>query len=206
MDITQDLELKINETIQLIYVGRIHPRKTVELIIDSLNILKKQNFDFHFSIVGQTSHDPKYWKKLSKLISKYQLWDNITIHNEIEYRLMPELLQSHDVLLFSTDDRNYPICEGLPNVILEGMANGLAIITTKAGDIPEVVTESNGFLLEPNPEEFADKIKFLIQNKNVLLQMKKENIKTIAQNYSSNKVSALYLKAFEQVIKNKKLK
>jgi len=204
VEITTNLKLKINQPIKLIYVGRIHPRKTIELIIESLKILKRDNLNFHFSIVGQTSHHPKYWNKLSALIDKYQLVDFITVHNEIENKLLFELLQTHDVLLFSTDDRNYPVCEGLPNVILEGMANGLAIVSTDVGDIAKVVSKKNGFLVKPIPEDFAEKITFLIKNHDILLQMKKENVNIVAQNYTIKKVAILYLKLFEQILSLRK--
>jgi len=39
--------------------------------------------------------------------------------------------------------------EGLPISILEGMAAGKAIISTRVGAIPEVITEENGILVEP---------------------------------------------------------
>ena len=104
---------------------------------------------------------------------------------------------------FSTDDRNYPITEGLPNVILEGMANGLAIISTNAGGVSEILYPKNGFIVEPIAEKFAEKIIYLAQNPDELLKMKKINIKTISQNYSIEKTSLLYLKIFEQIIINK---
>lgn len=196
---------KTNSMIKLVYVGRIHPRKSIELIINSLNILKEEKINFHFSIIGKTTHHPIYWDKLSKLISKFQLWDYITVHGQIANKKLPELLVNHDILLFSTDDRNYPITEGLPNVILEGMANGLAIISTNAGGVSEILCPKNGFIVEPIAEKFAEKIIYLAQNQDVLLKMKKDNIKIVSQSYTIEKTSLLYLEFLEKTINKNKV-
>jgi glycosyltransferase involved in cell wall biosynthesis len=39
--------------------------------------------------------------------------------------------------------------EGMPNVIMEGMARGLAIVATPVGAVESVVDQSNGWLIEP---------------------------------------------------------
>ena len=50
--------------------------------------------------------------------------------------------------------------EGLPMAILEGMAYGLPVISTKVGAIPEVITDGvEGFLIEPGDvEALADRM------------------------------------------------
>ncbi|MFN0033300.1 MAG: glycosyltransferase family 4 protein, partial [Flavobacteriales bacterium] len=40
--------------------------------------------------------------------------------------------------------------EGMPNVIMEGMARGLAVVATDVGAVSAVVSEENGWLIEPN--------------------------------------------------------
>ena len=40
--------------------------------------------------------------------------------------------------------------EGMPNVILEAMSRGLAIIATDVGAICDMVCDKNGILLENN--------------------------------------------------------
>jgi len=204
VDMLSDKVSKSKNEIKLVYIGRIHPRKTIELIINSLQIIKNEKIDFHFSIIGDVSHHTQYWNKLSNLITKYKLWENITVHGQIENKKLPNILASHDILLFSTDKRNYPITEGLPNVILEGMANGLAIISTNAGGVAEILHSKNGFIVEPNANSFAEKIKFLALNREELQKMKRDNIKTIKQNHSIEKTSKLYLKLFDYVLMKKK--
>ena len=49
--------------------------------------------------------------------------------------------------------------EGLPMSIIEAMSYSMAVISTRVGGIPELIDESNGFLVEPgNHKELRDKL------------------------------------------------
>jgi glycosyltransferase involved in cell wall biosynthesis len=57
---------------------------------------------------------------------------------------MQELYASHDVLLFPS------LMEGLPLVLLEGLASGMPVITTETCGMPDVVEDGfNGLLIPP---------------------------------------------------------
>jgi len=59
-------------------------------------------------------------------------------------RDVPELHRSHDVLVHPS------ATEGLPNAICEGLASGLPVVASRAGDHPRLVEEgARGFLFAP---------------------------------------------------------
>ena len=59
--------------------------------------------------------------------------------------------------------------EGMPNVILEAMARGLAIIATDVGAISEMVDSTNGILMANNKSQLImSSIMEIISNKNKL--------------------------------------
>jgi glycosyltransferase involved in cell wall biosynthesis len=67
--------------------------------------------------------------------------------------------------------------EGLPNVLLEAMAAGLAVIATTVGGIPELITHGvNGILIEPrNSIALAKALKELINQPELVRRMGEVN-------------------------------
>lgn len=192
---------QVHNPMKLVFVGRVEPRKSLELIINALTILKLNLNNFEFCLVGETSLNRIYWTKISNMIKNNHLDEQVKVLGKIDNQKLPLILQEYDILLFSSDERNFPMTEGLPNVILEGMANGLAIIATNVAGVSEIVNENNGFLVDSDPNNFAEKISFLMSNNDKLIQMKKANNEAIIERNNIVDVSKKYLKIFKEIIK-----
>ena len=70
--------------------------------------------------------------------------------------------------------------EGLPVTIMEGMASGLAVITTDVGGIKNIIKDKkNGILIqEKNSKQIAEKIIYLINNKKLKEKISKNALLT----------------------------
>ena len=70
--------------------------------------------------------------------------------------------------------------EGLPVTIMEGMASGLAVITTDVGGIKDIIKDKkNGILIqEKNSKQIAEKIIYLINNKKLKEKISKNALLT----------------------------
>lgn len=113
---------------KFLFLGRYERRKGIE----ELNAaLKKITSDFEFHFVGPIPDE----KKLDSPKIKY--------HGEVRDRdQLIALIRSCDVLVCPSWS------EGLPNVVLEAMANGLAVCATNAGATGILVNEKTGWLME----------------------------------------------------------
>ena len=130
----------------------------------------KEKLDFHF--VGNIP------------INKQLKLDNISLfyHGIVtEPKEKKDIFDSCDVLVCPS------YSEGMPNVILEAMARGLAIIATDVGAISEMVDSTNGILMANNKSQLImSSIMESISNKNKLNFQKKSSITKVKNKFSSN--------------------
>ena len=118
-----------SKSLKLVFVGRNERRKGLPELMRALNKFNGSSIDVHF--VGP----------FQELIVKNPLV-NVVQHGLIKNQAeLFEVLDACDILLCPS------YSEGMPNVIMEGMARGLAIIATDVGAVSLLVNGSNGFLL-----------------------------------------------------------
>jgi glycosyltransferase involved in cell wall biosynthesis len=122
---------------KFVFLGRAERRKGIielNIVLQKL-IAQKQNFktdSYRFEFIGPIPDSMKI---------KH---DSILYHGEIrDPQKIKSLLSQNDVLVCPSWS------EGFPNVILEAMASGLAIIATNVGAIAAMVSDKNGWLIEP---------------------------------------------------------
>jgi len=111
-----------------------------------------------------------------------------------------DLLAKSDIFVLPT---YYPP-EGLPWVIIEAMAAGLPIITTDQGAITESVKDGiNGFIVEKrNPQQIADRIRFLIENPEIRKKMGEESRRIYLENFTEEKMIERLSAVFHAVLSN----
>ncbi len=151
-------------------IANLYKTKGLEYLIEAIKILTTHNSQLITLIVGEG----KERKNLEDLIKKYNLEKNVFLLGNIKNAA--ELLPAFDIYICSS------VKEGLPYSIMEAMSAGLPIVSTNVGGIPEMITDGkNGLLVGPkNPEELAERIKTLIENKelqNTLSQQTKKDVK-----------------------------
>jgi glycosyltransferase involved in cell wall biosynthesis len=78
-----------------------------------------------------------------ELVRELGLSDTVEIPGWIAPELIPVLLRSAQILVLPS------YYEGQPMSVLEAMANGLCVIATDVGGIPDLIDENCGILLSP---------------------------------------------------------
>ncbi|MEX0929741.1 MAG: glycosyltransferase family 4 protein [Balneolales bacterium] len=115
---------------KFVFIGRFERRKGIEEINSVLeSLIETDDFEFHF--IGAIPGDVRLRSR------KCVYWNSITDEEQIK-----GILRGCDVLVCPS------YSEGMPNVILEGMASGLAIIATNVGAVASIVSGKNGWLLD----------------------------------------------------------
>ena len=117
---------------KFIFLGRAERRKGIVELNNVLNQFIKENQLFQFEFVGPIPIELKINHP------------SVIYHGEIrDAQKIKSILSQNDVLVCASWS------EGFPNVILEAMACGLAIIATDVGAVSAMVNDKNGWLIEP---------------------------------------------------------
>lgn len=172
-DIIDKIEERSKEIgLKLLYVGRVERLKGIEILIDSIKILiQHRKLNIKLNIVGKDSRNGNYLENLKRKVREEKLNDYIEFHGHIPFgaELFRFYKKSHIFILPSYS-------EGRPKAIYEAMANGLGIIATNVGGIPDVINDKiNGFLVSPgNVMEISDIIETLYINNELLKKIRKK--------------------------------
>ena len=150
-----------------LYLGRIHPGKSLELAIRAM---EKTSDDTSLVIAGDIENKYMWYKeKLEKLAEKVKISDRFKIIPFPSNSEGVRLMQRCSVFLF-------PSCiDTFGLVVLEAMACGKPLVACNRGGVPEIVSDA-GFLLEPNVEEWQKTLNELMSNSKLRKQIGEKSL------------------------------
>jgi len=163
----------------IIFVGRLIKEKKVDILVKSINLLKKECPNIKVVIVG----DGPEKEVLEKLIKDLKLKDNVIMAGRLEKDEQVYSYMKSSEVFVSLSNR-----EGFGLVALEANACGLPVITVRnpRNAMCDLITEGeNGFICGSTEEELAEKV---LMAKNSAGKMREECLKN-AENYSWDQIA-----------------
>lgn len=183
--IRQKIEQKNKrDFLKMLFIGSIDDRKGIFDILDILE--NNRNMNIKLTICG-TCPSIIFEEKLTSYLSRNE---NIKFMGYIDGYKKENVFYNNDVLVLPSYG------EGLPLVILEAMAFGCCILSTRVGGIPEIVNNNIGDLHRPGDKQHLKSIleSYLLNDNDLNLKMLNafsESIKYNVENYVKD-ISELY--------------
>lgn len=163
---------------KVIHFGAIGPANGLDYLIDGTRILKERNCeDIEIIIMG----DGMSRKDIEKKVISDGLEDRVTFIGNQPMEITSEIVNLCDCSIVTF--RNLPVLQtNSPNKLFDSLAAGKPVIVNSGGWTKELVeTNKCGMYVDPEkPENFADAIIFLKNNRNVLKNMGK-NARLLAE-------------------------
>ncbi|MFA7577287.1 MAG: glycosyltransferase family 4 protein [Candidatus Muiribacteriota bacterium] len=171
-------------------VARLHVLKGHDTIIKTAELLKKDNIKFKMIFIG----DGREKRRLQKLSKQRGVDNNIIFLGNVPNSA--EILKNNsDIVILPSKKENMPIS------ILEAMTLAIPVIASDVGGINEEIDFSELLVQKfDNPEEFYEKIKLLIYNKELKEKVISHNMNKIKNEFSYEKMLKGLVKIYEEAV------
>jgi len=127
--------------------------------------------------------------------------DRVTVIPHYSHEQLPELLKGHHIKLFPT------LCEGFSKALIEGMACGLAPVTTYSPGPADVVRHGlDGLMMPVRDEEAIERALTELICDRTLLHELRQNAYATAQQYSWESAARQRLSLYAEGLNNKSMK
>jgi len=181
------LPSKKNDSLQLVFLGRLDEGKGVLLLHNINDQLKQKGIKVHWTVIGKGSLE----KKLHK---QWKDENNIKFSQPASTDEVYAILREQDIFVFPTS------FEGTPVSILECMSNAVVtIVNDLPGGIRDIVKEEIGFRCQlNNAPEFTAHIATLHHDRALLKKMQLASFTAAQQQYDITRNADCYFELFLQ--------
>jgi glycosyltransferase involved in cell wall biosynthesis len=173
--------------VRLLAVSRIDPRKGLRVLPEAIRRLVDRGVDATLDIVGGTVGGPGEEERgaIVEAARSLGVADRVLFAGSVPLDQLLPRYRAYDVFVLPTLPG-----EGIPRVLLEAMAAGLPVVTSRVSGIPSLVThESNGLLLDsPDADAVAGAVARLVRDGALRRQM-------IAHGYETARAHTLQAQA-----------
>jgi glycosyltransferase involved in cell wall biosynthesis len=187
-------EFGIKDEKVILFVGRLVSVKGLDYLLMAMKEVVKECPTVRLFIVG----DGPLEDNLRRMTKELDLEDNI-IFTGIRQDI-PDFLAASDVVVLPS------LHEGMPNVVLEAMVAGRAVVTSNITSMPEIIKHGEtGLLIEPkNPEKLRESLLLLLKNEE-LRKTLGENAKKISRKYSWDVLIDEVIEGYKACLRSRRL-
>jgi glycosyltransferase involved in cell wall biosynthesis len=161
--------------LRLVHVGRQEPEKGAAIVLRALPMLLGEFPRASLEIIGQGTAITR----LKELTQELDLTDRVLFRGNLHHSEVMECLKQADIFCFPTASS-----EGFPKAVLEALASGLPVVTTRVSVLPQLIGQGAGVLVDDaTPEAVAQGVRTAMDSAATYEEMSRKAIAT-AQQYS----------------------
>lgn len=174
----------IGEQIVLLFIGRLVDRKGIVDLLRAFHLLKNQHPGLILLIAGEGQQRAKFEQEAANL----KISNQVIFTGFISGRKKTDFLHMADILIIPSIITKGGHAEGLPVVLMEGLAVGKLVVATYESSAGEIITNGeNGFLVkQKDPKAIAKAVDRIMQmeqtRKNEIISRAKESAKAFDWN------------------------
>ena len=166
------------------FLGTITERKGWRMAVDAVLTLAAEGKDVGIVLAGRGAEEPE----LRRMAQAYP--DRVEYLGHISDPRKSMLPQLHVLSMMS-------VHEGLPMSLVEALSAGLPVIATRAGGIPEAITDrENGVLVERSVESLAAALRYVYEHPAEHERMAAAAHESFVQTFAIEKIVSQYHRVY----------
>lgn len=187
---------RTHRKVQLLTIARLVKKKGVEYGIQAAAKVLQNHPGVEYRIVG----DGPLKSDLESLISKLGMRGKVRLLGWKQQEEIVELLSNTDILLTPSVTAEDGDQEGTPTVLLEALAQGVPVVSTRHSGIPEVVQDGvSGFLVpERDIGALAERLAHLIEHREIWANMGRAGRHHVETYHDINKLNDQLVQYYQQ--------
>lgn len=178
--------------LQVLSVGTLFPHKGFTVLLDGIGRLAGQGRDVHCTIVGGGPLE----EELRARARARDLEGRVTLTGALPHsEVIPHLGRASVFVLMAQPEWHW----GVPNVIVEALASGNAVVTTRFGSVEELVEDGEtGLLVAPrDPEALARALQRLASDPELRTRLAAAGQARVDRDYDLRRTVETYVARFE---------
>ena len=182
----------------ILFVGRLVEWKGIDTLIRSMTIVRKAIPDSRLNIVGEgLLREP-----LRRLVQDTGLTDAVCFCGRLSDEDLIKHYDSASILVLPSRAFQGLVMEGLGVVLLEAMSQGIPVIGSNIGGIPDIIDDGrNGFLFQSEDEKnLAEKIIILLSDAVLAERFRQSGYDTVRTRFSWENISRQFSETYELVL------
>ena len=176
----------------LLFLGRIHPVKGLDLLSEALKEIVQTNPNVHLVIAGPDENG--YKKHIIDILKRNGISKNCTFTGMLSDIEKTAALKASNILVLPS----YSEVMGIST--LEGMEAGLPVVITEGCQFPEIERNGAGVVVSHNATDLSNAILYLLDNPNIAQHMGTIGKQLISDKYNWDNISDLYIQLYTDII------
>jgi teichuronic acid biosynthesis glycosyltransferase TuaC len=175
------------------YVGKLVPRKGVDTLIEALGLLARRPEGAPVLVAAGIG---EMRPGLEARAAELGIADRVRFIGKVAHDEVPWVMSAGDVFVLPS------LSEGLPTVVCEAMACGVAVVATAVDGTPEAVRDGEtGFLVEPRrPAELADALGRVLDQPELAARMRVRAHEIAAELYTWDANARQYEAVYRELV------
>lgn len=176
----------------LLFLGRIHPVKGIDILLNAWSVLEKNYPNWVLKIVGPDNNG--YLNTMKQLAKELNL-QNVIFHEAIFGEQKLQAYNNADLFVLPSHTENFGVA------VAESLASGTPVIVTKGTPWQVVESVGSGWWIDIGKEALVNCLQTALSlDDDILMRMGQNGRKLVEENYSWSKVGQMMAKTYNWVL------